>query len=259
MNYEPSTMNSNNTRRNFLKTAAIGTAAISLSQIVSTGLAEGKSKKVVIDDNDIILFQGDSITEWGRDKNKSAVNDFGALGSGYVLLTAATLLRDYAAKNLKIRNTGVSGNKVYQLADRWDTDTLAIKPNVLSIMVGVNDYWHTITSGYQGTIDTYRDDYKKLIESTLKALPGVKLIIGEPFAMKDVKAVDASWYPAFNNYRQAARDVAFGYGAAFIPYQTIMDEALKLAPATYWSIDGVHPTPAGASLMAQAWAQTVKG
>jgi lysophospholipase L1-like esterase len=246
-------------RRNFLKSAAIGTAAISLSQIVSTGLAEGKSKKLVLDANDTVLFQGDSITDWGRDKNKSAVNDFGALGSGYVLLTAATLLRDYAGKNLKIRNTGVSGNKVYQLADRWDTDTIVIKPNVLSIMVGVNDYWHTVTSGYQGTIETYRNDYKKLIESTQQALPGVKLIIGEPFAILGVKAVTDSWFPAFDTYRQAARDIANEFGAAFIPYQSVMNEALKLAPAPYWSIDGVHPTPAGASLMAKAWMETVKG
>src|ERR1700761_4725525 len=118
MHYEPSTMNHSNNRRSFLKTAAIGTAAISLSQIISSGLAEGKSKKITLDDNDTILFQGDSITEWGRDKSKHAPNDFGSLGSGYVLLTATALLRDYATKNLKIYNTGVSGNKVYQLADR---------------------------------------------------------------------------------------------------------------------------------------------
>jgi lysophospholipase L1-like esterase len=246
-------------RRNFIKSAAIGTAALSLSQIVSNSFAEEKSKKIVLNDNDIVLFQGDSITEWGRDKSKGLPNDFGSLGSGYVLLTATALLRDYAAKNLKIYNTGVSGNKVFQLADRWDTDTIAIKPNVLSVMVGVNDYWHTVTSGYKGTIDTYRADYKKLIERTQHALPGVKLIIGEPFAMLGVKAVNATWYPAFDAYRQVAREVANAYGTAFIPYQSVMNEALKLAPATYWSIDGVHPTPAGASLMAQAWAQTVKG
>lgn len=126
-------------------------------------------------------------------------------------------------------------------------------------MVGVNDYWHTVTSGYKGTIDTYRTDYKKLLDRTKQALPDVKLIIGEPFALKDVKAVDTSWYPAFDSYRQVSRDVAAEYGAAFIPYQSVMDEALKLAPAKYWSIDGVHPSPAGASLMAEAWTKTVKG
>jgi lysophospholipase L1-like esterase len=257
---KPSTMKIINNRRTFVKTVAMGAvAALTIPDIISSAFAAEKSKKAIIDQNDIVLFQGDSITEWGRDKNKHMANDFGSLGSGYVLLTATEVLRDYATKNLQIYNTGISGNKVFQLADRWDTDTIAIKPNVLSIMVGVNDYWHTITSGYKGTIDTYRDDYKKLLERTQQALPGVKLIIGESFAMKNVKAVNDSWYPAFDSYRQVARDLAQEYNTAFIPYQSVMDEALKLAPATYWSIDGVHPSPAGASLMAQAWLKAVKG
>lgn len=260
MNYEPLTMNQNNNRRNFVKTTAVGIiASLSVPSIISSAFATEKSKKTIIDQNDVILFQGDSITDWGRDHNKSMANDFGALGSGYVLLTASSLLREYATKNLQIYNKGISGNKVFQLSDRWDTDALNLKPNILSIMIGVNDYWHTITSGYKGTIDTYRGDYRKLLDRTQKALPGVKLIIGEPYAMKDVKAVDATWYPAFDTYRQASRDIAAEFGATFIPYQTVMDEALKLAPATYWSIDGVHPSPAGAALMAYAWQNVVKG
>jgi len=248
-------------RRNFVRNATVGTiAALTVPGIISSAFASAaKTKKVTLADNDVVLFQGDSITEWGRDKSKSAPNDFGALGSGYVLLTATVLLRDYAAKNLQVHNTGISGNKVYQLSDRWDADTLALKPNVLSIMVGVNDYWHTLSGNYKGTIETYKTDYKKLLERTKQALPDVKLIIGEPFALKDVKAVDASWYPAFDTYRQAAQDVADEFGAVFVPYQKVMDEALKVAPAKYWSIDGVHPSPAGASLMAEAWLKAVKG
>ncbi len=248
-------------RRNFVRNAAVGTiAALAVPGIISSAFASAsKTKKVTLADNDVVLFQGDSITEWGRDKSKSAPNDFGALGSGYVLLTATVLLRDYAAKNLQIHNTGISGNKVYQLADRWDTDTVALKPNVLSIMVGVNDYWHTLSGNYKGTIETYRTDYKKLLDRTKQALPDAKLIIGEPFALKDVKAVDASWYPAFDTYRQAAQDVADEFGAVFVPYQKVMDEAVKVAPAKYWSLDGVHPSPAGASLMAEAWLKAVKG
>jgi len=261
MNYmNQQIMNQSRNRRKFIKSASVGViASLSIPSILSTAFAAESSKKAVLNQDDIILFQGDSITEWGRDKNKTKANDFGSLGSGYVLLTATSVLREYADKNLSIYNKGISGNKVFQLADRWDTDTLALKPNVLSIMVGVNDYWHTITNGYKGTIDTYRDDYRKLIERTQAALPGVKLIIGEPFAMKDVKAVDASWYPAFDGYRQVSRDIASEYSAAFIPYQSVMDEALKSAPATYWSLDGVHPSPAGASLMAYAWMKAVKG
>lgn len=260
MNHELPTMNPKSNRRSFVKTAATGViASLSIPSIVTSAFAGERSKKTILAQDDVVLFQGDSITDWGRDHNKNIANDFGTLGSGYVLLTASSLLREYAAKNLKIYNKGVSGNKVFQLADRWDTDALAIKPNVLSIMIGVNDYWHTITSGYKGTLDTYRNDYRKLLDRTQKALPGVKLIIGEPFAMKGVKAVDDTWYPAFDGYRQVSRQTAAEFGATFIPYQSVMDEALKLAPASYWSLDGVHPSPAGAALMAHAWQNAVKG
>lgn len=259
MVYGLSTTMSN--RRNFIKNAAIGTvASLSMPSIVSTAFAKAApAKKVTLQENDVVLFQGDSITDWGRDKNKNMPNDFGSLGSGYVLLTASGLLRRYADKKLLVYNKGISGNKVFQLADRWDNDAIAIKPNVLSILVGVNDYWHTITSGYKGTIETYRTDYHKLLDRTRQALPDVKFIIGEPFAIKGVKAVNESWYPAFDAYREAACKTAEDFGAAFIPYQSVMDEALKHAPATYWSIDGVHPSVAGAALMAHAWEETVKG
>jgi lysophospholipase L1-like esterase len=92
----------------------------------------------------------------------------------------------------------------------------------------------------------------------MKALPNVKLIIGEPFAVPGVKAVDGKWYPEFYSYQTIARDIASTYDAVLIPYQKIFDEAKKQAPGVYWTADGVHPTLAGAQLMAEAWVKTVK-
>lgn len=253
-------MNPLNTRRNFIKNAAVGTiATIALPQIVSAALITENIKKIDLNKDDIILFQGDSITDWGRDHSKSTANNTNALGSGYVLITAGHLLLNNPDKNLQIFNKGVSGNKVYQLADRWDTDCLALKPNVLSIHVGVNDFWHTLTNGYTGTIDTYISDYHKLIARTKQALPDVKLVICEPFATKGVKAVDDKWYPTFDLFRKAARDIATEYKAAFVPYQSVFDKALESAPAAYWSLDGVHPSIAGEALMARTWMEVVKG
>jgi lysophospholipase L1-like esterase len=250
-------MNTSN-RRSFIKSAAIGSVAtLAMPQIVAAAVAESGIKKVSIDKNDIILFQGDSITDWGRDHNKSNPNDTGALGTGYVLLATGQLLIKYPEKDLKIYNKGISGNKVYQLAERWDTDALAIKPNVLSIHIGVNDFWHTLTNGYTGTIETYIADYHTLLDRTKKALPNIKLVICEPFALKGVKAVDDKWYPTFDLFRKAARDIAKEYNAAFVPYQTAFDKALELAPATYWSLDGVHPAIAGEALMARTWMEAV--
>lgn len=246
-------------RRNFIRNVAITTAAsLSIPDIVSAAIAPIKGKKIVLEKDNVILFQGDSITDWGRDKTKNNPNDSSALGGGYPLLISSKLLKDHPDKNLQLFNKGISGNKVFQLADRWDEDCLNLKPNVLSILVGVNDFWHTLTNGYTGTIETYRNDYKKLLDRTKQALPDVKLIIGEPFAVKGVKAVDEKWYPTFDGFRQAAQDMAKEFDAAFIPYQSIFDKATELAPGNYWTGDGVHPSLAGAELMATAWLEVVK-
>lgn len=247
-----------NNRRNFLKNASFATlASIGLPQIVSAAFAGENIKKVSLNNNDVVLFQGDSITDWGRDHNKSIPNDTATLGSGYVLLTAGHLLLKNPEKGLQIYNKGVSGNKVYQLAERWDTDCLAIKPNVLSVHIGVNDFWHTLTYGYTGTIDTYITDYHKLLDRTKQALPEVKLVICEPFAVKGVKFADDKWYPTFDLFRKAARDIAAEYDAAFVPFQSVFDKALESAPGSYWTLDGVHPAIPGEALMAQAWMKAI--
>src|SRR4051812_22788652 len=254
-------MSQNNNRRNFIKTASIGTvAALTLSQIASPAFAESKAKakKVTIQKSDIILLQGDSITDSGRNKQRQEANMASSLGNGYALNVAGTLLLKNPEKDLKIHNRGISGNKVYQLAERWQADCIEIKPNILSIHIGVNDFWHTLTNGYTGTLQTYIDDYKKLLDSTLRLLPDVKLIICEPYAVLGVKSVDEKWYPTFDLFRKAASDIADQYEAPFVPYQAAFDKAIKLAPPAYWTADGVHPSVAGAALMAQTWLEAVK-
>jgi lysophospholipase L1-like esterase len=246
-------------RRKFISTAAVGTvASLTIPEIVSAAMPDSLSGAISLKKDAVILFQGDSITDAGRNKTDITPNSQPMLGTGYALIAASTMLLNNPDKGLQIYNKGISGNKVYQLADRWDADCIAIKPDVLSILVGVNDFWHTLTSGYKGTIETYRTDYKKLLDRTKQTFPDVKLVIGEPFAVKGVKSVDDKWYPAFDAYRVAAKDIARKYNAVFIPYQTIFDKALQSAPGNYWTRDGVHPTAAGAALMAQAWVKAVK-
>jgi lysophospholipase L1-like esterase len=251
----------NSNRRNFIRNVSLGSlAALSLPNIVSAATGEKKAhaRKVTLKKDAVILFQGDSITDAGRKRDNSEANHPSALGSGYAYLAAAALLKEFPDRNLKIYNKGISGNKVYQLAERWDADCLQIKPDVLSILIGVNDFWHTLTGNYQGTIKTYRDDFTALLDRTKQQLPDVQLVIGEPFAVNGVKAVDDKWFPAFNEYRVAAREIATKYEAAFIPYQAIYDKAQQSAPGSYWTGDGVHPAIAGASLMAASWMDIVK-
>lgn len=245
-------------RRNFIKLSALGgLAAISSTSFITEVLAADKIKKFNLNVNDIILFQGDSITDAGRDRNLRLPNDPRALGNGYVLHTAAELLNGNPKKNLKVLNRGISGDKVFQLASRWDDDTISLHPTILSILVGVNDYWHIAKHNYAGTIKTYRDDYQTLLNKTMDKLPGTRLIIGEPYALQG-GVVARSWFPAFHEYRYIARELADKYNATFMPYQSIFDEALKLAPWSYWTIDGVHPSLAGTALMSAAFQSLIK-
>ena len=248
-----------NTRRNFIKKAALGgLMAVSIPEILSAAMVPVAMKKNSLSKNNIILFQGDSITDSGRNREDNSFSSAGALGSGYPMLAGAKLLEKYASFELKIFNKGVSGNKVYQLAERWDADCLDIKPDILSILIGVNDLWHKMNGQYNGTVDIYRNDYSALLERTMKALPNVKLIICEPFAVSGIKAVDNKWYPEFFGYQEVARAIAAQFDATFIPYQKIFDEAQKIAPGVYWTEDGVHPTLAGAQLMAKSWLAAIK-
>jgi lysophospholipase L1-like esterase len=253
-------MDSNfNSRRSFIKKAALGTvAALSIPEILSAAMPKGKIKGIKLTKEQVILFQGDSITDSGRNKEDTGFNTARNLGSGYPMLAGAAILNKYEALNLKIFNKGISGNKVFQLAERWDKDCLELKPDVLSILIGVNDIWHKLNGTYNGTAEIYRNDYIALLERTMKALPNVKLIICEPFAVKGVKAVDDKWYPEFFDYQKAAKDIARQFRATFIPLQSVFDEAQKRAPGSYWTGDGVHPSLAGAQLMAKAWMKALE-
>ena len=221
-------------RRTFIRKAAIGSVlAIGIPEIVSEALAPAPSKKrITLEKGQTILFQGDSITDAGRQKEDATYNNAASLGRGYAMLAGAALLGRNPVLDLKIYNKGISGNKVYQLAERWDADCLDIKPDILSILIGVNDIWHTLTGNYNGTVEIYKKDYTALLERTKKALPDVRLVICEPFAVPGVKAVDDKWYPEFYSYQKTAADIAEKFGAVFIPLQKVFDTAMKHAPGS---------------------------
>jgi lysophospholipase L1-like esterase len=250
---------SDNSRRSFIKKAAMGgIMAATIPQIVAAAISPARSSKITLMKNYTILFQGDSITDAGRNKEENSYNNARAMGFGYAMLAGAALLEKHPEHDLKIYNKGISGNKVFQLAERWEKDCIDLKPDVLSILIGVNDIWHKLGGHYDGTAETYRKDYIALLERTKKALPNVKLVICEPFAVPGVKAVDDKWYPEFYDYQKAASEIAVQFNATFIPFQKVFDMAQKKAPGVYWTHDGVHPSLAGAQLMAEAWKAGVK-
>lgn len=239
-------------RRDFLKNASAGLLGIT-SVTGSSVLNKEKQQAPNVPSDITILFQGDSITDAGRNRAMYYPNEAGGMGGGYVYQIVAELLGEHPGNDLKCYNRGISGNKVFQLADRWEDDCLYLRPDVLSILIGVNDFWHTLTYGYKGTAEVYESDLRKLLDRTLNAYPDLKLIIAQPFAIAGGSAITEKWLPEFNRYQEAAQRIAEDYKAVYIYLQKIFDDALNLAPVTYWSPDGVHPTIAGAHLMKKAW------
>jgi lysophospholipase L1-like esterase len=207
--------------------------------------------------NDIVLFQGDSITDANRRKGRKGPNDPAGLGHGYVFHVAAELLERHAGLGLSIYDRGIGGDKVYQLADRWKQDCLKLKPDALSILIGVNDYWQVHFHGIGGTVSEYANDYDTLLERTRTELPDIKLILGEPFLL-EVGDITEAHVEGIGAYRDVAKKIAEKHRAVWVPYQQVFNDALQQAPAEYWAPDGVHPTVAGHRLMAKAWLEAVE-
>ncbi len=251
---------SNTNRRMFVQaTAGLSGAALGYSALVGANAeaAEQPELPPIVQPGNTILFQGDSITDSGRNRVAAdKPNQQPPLGTGYAWLAAAALLVDRAEDDLQIYNRGISGNKVFQLAERWQEDCLNLQPDVLSILIGVNDIWHKLNGKYDGSVEKYERDFAALIERTKAALPEVKLVVCEPFVLR-CGAVDGKWFPAFDGYLAAARRVSKASGATLVPFQRMFNLAIQHAPPEHWAADGVHPTPAGAALMAHCWLRTI--
>ncbi len=241
-------------RRSALGLASATAAAAALS---STKASAADGYKVSLQEGQTILFQGDSITDCRRDRKHQRANDPRGLGSGYPAIVAAQLLSQHAELGLKIHNRGISGNKVPDLAKRWKVDCLDLKPDVVSILIGVNDIWHKLNGRYDGTPEAYRDGYYALLEETMTELPDATVLVCEPFVMR-CGAVTDKWFPEFETRRAYAEQVAREAGAIWVPFQKRLDMSLNdaVGPA-YWAPDGVHPSQAGHGLMADEWLKAI--
>lgn len=200
--------------------------------------------------DDVILFQGDSITDWGRDRE-----DASSLGTGYALMVAARLGHLYPEMNLAFFNRGIGGNRIVDLQGRWDKDCLELKPTWVSIYIGINDTWRSMDSGEETTPEQFEASYRDLIERTRKSLDA-KLVLIEPFVLpvpEDRKGWRTDLDPKIHIVRELARE----YGAPLVPLDGLFAAASVKAEPAYWAYDGVHPTPAGHALIADAWLRTV--
>lgn len=251
----------NLSRRNFIAKSAIGAVALSsIPAIVNASIPDldKKLKLSLFEKNNTLVFQGDSITDAGRDKKNESANNAASFGRGYAFLAASHLLNALPQYNLTIYNRGISGNKVYQLSNRWHKDCMDLKPDVLSILIGVNDYWHKRNGKYDGTVEIYENDYRTLLNRTKEELPHIRLVVCEPFYVLKTSAVDETWEEPMKKYQASSLKIAQEFDAIWVPFQKVFDEAIKFASGTYWTRDGVHPSMAGAQLMAEAWLKAIR-
>ncbi len=196
-----------------------------------------------------ILFQGDSVTDACRNRE----NDSNP-GMGYANYVSAKLGFEFPGE-YEFFNRGVGGNRVVDLLARMKVDMINLKPDVMSILIGVNDVWHELVIQNGIRTDLYEKMYNLLIEEVKAALPDLRIIILEPFILKgtDTEAGMDVFGPEVKARAAAAKRVAERYGLEFIALQNKFDEACKLAPEGYWLRDGVHPTCAGHELIAREW------
>lgn len=235
-------------------TATLFACLLAMTWMGTALAAESAADMPVFTKDMRILFQGDSITDGNRGRSQDPNH---ILGHGYAFIIAAKFGAAFPERNLTFINRGVSGNKVTDLAARWKADTLELKPDLLSVLIGVNDAGF-ITSKKDPlmTAETYEQGYDQLLRDTQAALPSVRFVLGEPFLVP-ADSNSARW-EEIKKMQAAVARLAQKYHAPVVHFQQMFDAACQRAPAKYWVWDSVHPTYSGHQLMADEWVRTVE-
>lgn len=198
-----------------------------------------------------VLFQGDSITD--ADRARFFADD---LGRGYVQMVAGWYSALYPERQARFVNRGIGGDRVVNLLDRWEDDCLALRPDLLTILVGINETWRAFDAGDPTPVATFERGYRELLTRTRERLPQTRVILMEPFSLPispDREAWRADLDPKIGAVRRLARE----FGHLLIPLDGLFAQAATRRDPSFWAQDGVHPTPAGHALIAQTWLRAV--
>lgn len=198
----------------------------------------------------VVLFQGDSITDAGRNRD-----DAESLGFGYALFAASWFQAQHPEKPVRFLNRGISGNRVIDLQSRWKKDCLDLKPNIVSILIGINDTWRRYDQNDPTTAEQFEAGYRDILTQTKQL--DTNLVLCEPFVLH-VSEDRVRYREDLNPKIEVVHKLAIEFNAILIPFDKIFQEVSKLRPPEFWAVDGVHPTPAGHALMAQHWLKAVK-
>ena len=197
-----------------------------------------------------ILLYGDSITDASRIREEEYCP--GAHGYGYARMITNELMGTDPYK-YQVLNRGISGNRITDLYARVKGDVWNHQPDVLSILVGVNDVWHEISHGDGTELDRFEKIYRALIEETKERLPNIKILLMEPFVTEGTATTpQMDRFSAVKEYAKVVKKLADEYGLFFLPLQEKMEACHEKFPE-YCTSDGVHPHVAGAKVIADEW------
>ncbi len=203
------------------------------------------------------LFQGDSITDGNRGRSLDPNH---IMGHGYAYSVASRIGADFPEAGFTFYNRGISGNKITDLQKRWETDTLHLKPDVLSILIGINDTGATLNKPTEATTaEEFETIYRSLLNDCRRANPEILFVLGIPFVYPVGKRIEnfEKWRDDTVNRQAVVRKLAGEFDAVLIDYPAVFDKAIQKAPIDYWIWDGVHPTVFTHELMAREWMKQV--
>ncbi len=203
-----------------------------------------------IQDGAVVLFQGDSITDAGRSRENDAM-----LGGGYASMLAAQIGARFPERQIRFLNRGISGHRAADLALRWQKDCIDLKPDWVSIMIGINDTWRAFDSNDPTSTADYAASYRRLLEQVRDQLDA-RLILIEPFVLSHPED-RKRWRDDLNPRIDAVRELAREFGAILVPLDGIFAAACCRREPAFWAADGVHPSPAGHALIARSWLSAV--
>lgn len=208
--------------------------------------------RMLIQSGQKVLFQGDSITDCGRSRE-----NLSDLGVGYASMIAQWLIAAYPERQIEFLNRGISGNCVDHLKDRWKADCLELKPDWLSILIGVNDSSRRVNSNDQTTPDTYEQDYRDILTQATKE-SGARLILCEPFILhtnEDIQRLRKDIDQRIEVVHRLAKE----FDAILLSFDKEFQKVCQYREPAFWAADGVHPSAYGHMLMAQQWINSIGG
>lgn len=244
-------------RRSFLQKSTLAALAAGFIPTLLTASNSGKYVEDGSSDGLTFLFQGDSITDGNRGRNNDPNH---IMGHGYAFSVASRVGADFPQKHLQFYNRGISGNKITDLQERWQTDTLDLKPDVLSILVGINDVMASIFNWEnKTTISEFESIYDDLLRQVKEQNPDILFVLGIPFVYKigEREQKWEEWKSETEERAKVVQKLAKKYDAVLVDYSSVFDKAMQNTSPDYWIWDGIHPTVFGHELMAREWMKQV--